>query len=180
MSLRNLRGRVAWVFDEDNFDIDRIIGISNLKISDVEQLAALAMADCEPGFAATVQPGDLLVGGHNFGYGHPHFQAMRAMRHLGIAGVIAESFSPGFFLGEINMGFPLITCPGILASVQRGDEIEVDWESDRVRHLPSGRSLPLQRLSSAERGTLEAGGLIPYLKTRIASAKGQQPSVNPK
>lgn len=175
MSLRNLRGRVAWVFEEDDFDIDLIIGVSNIKITDVNELAGLAMADRAPGFAASVQRGDLLVGGHNFGYGHPHYPAMRAMRHLGIAGVIAESFSPGFFRGEISMGFPLITCPGIVAAVQLGDEVEVDWSGERVCHLRSGRSLALQALSAAERGTLEAGGLIPYLKTRFASAKGQQP-----
>ena len=175
MSLSNLRGRVAWVFDEDDFDIDLIIGVSNIKITDLNQLAALAMADKAPGFATTVQRGDLLVGGRNFGYGHPHYPAMRAMRHLGIAGVIAESFSPGFFRGEISMGFPLITCPGIVAAVQRGDEVEVDWEGACVRHLRSGRSLPLQALSAAERDTLDAGGLIPYLKRRAATAKGQQP-----
>lgn len=175
MSLANLRGRVAWVFDDDDYDVDCIIGISNIKLTDVNQLAALAMANYEPGFAATVQRGDLLVGGRNFGYGHPHFPAMRAMRHLGIAGVIAESFAPGFFRGELSMGFPLITCPGIVAAVQRWDEVEVDWQSNTVRHLPSARMLPLQPLSAAERGTLEAGGLLPYLKARIGSAKGQQP-----
>jgi 3-isopropylmalate/(R)-2-methylmalate dehydratase small subunit len=172
MSLRNLRGRVAWVFDEDDFDIDLIIGVRNIKITDLDELAALAMADRAPGFAASVQRGDLLVGGRNFGYGHPHYPAMRAMRHLGIAGVIAESFSPGFFRGEINMGFPLVTCPGIVAVVQRGDEVEVDWGAERVRHLGTGQALPLHPLSAAERGMLEAGGLIPYLKTRMASAKG--------
>ena len=119
MSLPNLRGRVAWVFDEDDYDIDLIIGVRNIKITDVKELAALAMSDRDPNFAASVQRGDLLVGGRNFGYGHPHYPAMRAMRHLGIAGVVAESFSPGFFRGEISMGFPLVTCPGILAQVQR-------------------------------------------------------------
>ena len=73
------------------------------------------------------------------------------------------------------MGFPLVSCPGIVAAVQRGDEVEVDWAAARVRHLPSGRALPLQPLSAAERGTLEAGGLIPYLKTRTARTKGLEP-----
>jgi 3-isopropylmalate/(R)-2-methylmalate dehydratase small subunit len=173
MSLPNLRGRVAWVFDEDDYDIDLIIGVRNIKITDLDELAKLAMSDRAPGFAATVQRGDLLVGGRNFGYGHPHYPAMRAMRHLGIAGVIAESFSPGFFRGEISMGFPLVTCPGIVGAVQRGDEVEVDWAAERVRVLRSGAALALQPLSAAESGTLEAGGLIPYLKTRMARAKGQ-------
>ena len=172
MSLPHLRGRVAWVFDEDDYDIDLIIGVANIKITDVKELAALALADRDPGFAATVQRGDLLVGGRNFGYGHPHYPAMRAMRHLGIAGVVAESFSPGFFRGEISMGFPLVTCPGIVAAVQRGDEIEVDWQAGCVRHLRRGSRLPLQPLASAERETLEAGGLIPYLKRRLARREG--------
>jgi 3-isopropylmalate/(R)-2-methylmalate dehydratase small subunit len=172
MALANLRGRVAWIFDEDDFDIDLIVGIKNIKITDVAELAKLAMADRAPGFAATVQKGDVLVGGRNFGYGHPHYPAMKAMRHLGIAGVIAESFSPGFFRGEIAMGFPLASCPGIVAAVQRGDEVEVDWAAAQVRVPARDRTLALQPLARAERETLEAGGLNPYLKARLARAKG--------
>jgi 3-isopropylmalate/(R)-2-methylmalate dehydratase small subunit len=167
MTLPNFRGRVAWVFDEPDYDIDLIIGVSNIKITDVKELAALAMSDRDPNFAASVQRGDLLVGGRNFGYGHPHYPAMRAMRHLGISAVVAESFSPGFFRGEISMGFALVTCPGILAQVQRGDEIEVDWAHSCVRHHGRGTRLPLQPLNAAERQTLEAGGLIAYLKQRL-------------
>lgn len=166
MGLKNLRGRVAWVFEEDDFDIDLIVGIKNIKITDLDELARLAMADRDPAFASTVRPGDLLVGGRNFGYGHPHYPAMRAMRHLGIAGVVAESFSPGFFRGEISMGFPLVTCPGILARAARGDAIEVDWSAAQVRLPDKGVTLTLEPLASAERGMLEAGGLIPYLKAR--------------
>lgn len=168
--LNNLRGRVAWVFEEDDYDIDLIVGVRNIKITDLQELAGLVLADQAPGFAATVQRGDLLVGGRNFGYGHPHYPAMRAMRHLGIAGVVAESFSPGFFRGEISMGFPLVTCPGILGAARRGDLIEVDWSAQQV-HLPTqGRALPIEPLGASERGTLEAGGLIPYLKARLARA----------
>jgi 3-isopropylmalate/(R)-2-methylmalate dehydratase small subunit len=172
MALSNLTGRVAWVFEEADYDIDRIIGVKNIKITDVQELARLAMGDVEPGFAATVNKGDLLVGASNFGYGHPHYPAMKAMRHLGIAGVVAESFSPGFFRGEMAMGFPLVTCPGILAAARRGAAIEVDWAAGCVRlpgHGPSGgTTLPFEPLGAAERGMLEAGGLNPYLKARMA------------
>lgn len=168
MSLANLQGRVAWVFEQDDYDIDLIVGVRNIKITDVKELAAIAMSDYTAGFAASVQPGDLLVGGRNFGYGHPHYPAMRAMRHLGIAGVVAESFSPGFFRGEISMGFPLVSCPGILAAAERGDTLRVDWADSHVHNLRSGQSLALQPLSASERGMLAAGGLVPYLKTRAA------------
>ena len=35
------------------------------------------MQDYDPDFASAVRPGDLLVGNHNFGYGHPHYPPMR-------------------------------------------------------------------------------------------------------
>lgn len=168
MSLANLHGRAAWVFTEDDYDIDLIVGVRNIKITDVKELASLAMSDYVADFASTVGQGDLLIGGENFGYGHPHYPAMRAMRHLGIAAVIAESFSPGFFRGEMSMGFPLITCPGIRAATARGDTLTVDWATSEVKNLRTGQTLPLQPFAASERGMLEAGGLIPYLKRRMA------------
>jgi 3-isopropylmalate/(R)-2-methylmalate dehydratase small subunit len=169
VSLPQLQGRVAWVFEEDNFDIDLIIGIKNIKLSDLEELAAVAMTAYDPDFRRSVRPGDLLVAGHNFGYGHPHYPAMKAMRHLGITGVIAESFSPGFFRGEISMGFPLVTCPGIRAAAARGDELRVDWTAQTVTNLSRGSApLAIEPLAAADRGMLEGGGLIPYLKARLA------------
>ena len=170
MSLTTLKGRVAWVFEEDNYDIDLIIGIKNIKLSDLEELAAVTMTSYDPQFRQSVQKGDLLVAGHNFGYGHPHYPAMKAMRYLGISGVIAESFSPGFFRGEISMGFPLMTCPGIRSAVKRWDELTVDWQAHTVRlDSDGGRCLPFEPLSLAERGMLDGGGFIPYLKARLAA-----------
>jgi 3-isopropylmalate/(R)-2-methylmalate dehydratase small subunit len=160
----NLRGRVAFVFDEINFDVDQIVGVKNIKITDIEELALAAMQSYDPGFRDKVKPGDILVGNHNFGYGHPHYPPMRAMRHLGITGVVAESFSPGYWRGEISMGFPQASCPGILGLVERWDEIEVDWQANEVRNLTRGASLPMEPLSFADHEMLDAGGLLPYLK----------------
>lgn len=164
MTLKNLRGRVAFVFEEDDFDVDQIVGVKNIKIQDVDELASLAMTSYDPDFGQSVRQGDVIVGGDNFGYGHPHYPPMRALRHLGIAGVIAESFSPGYWRGEISMGFPQVSCPGIRGLVKRWDEVEVDWEAGRVRNLTQRRELPFEPLARADRLMLEAGGLVPYLK----------------
>ncbi|MBL8670348.1 MAG: 3-isopropylmalate dehydratase [Alphaproteobacteria bacterium] len=164
MALQNLRGRVAFVFTEVDFDVDQIVGVKNIKLQNVEELAKVAMQSYDPGFHQAVRKGDLLVGAANFGYGHPHYPPMRAMRHLGIAGVIAESFSPGYWRGEISMGFPQVACPGILKLVARWDEIEVDWAAGLVRNHTQGRSLPFDTLARADLDMLEFGGLIPYLK----------------
>jgi 3-isopropylmalate/(R)-2-methylmalate dehydratase small subunit len=167
MSLIDLHGRAAWVFAEDNFDIDLIVGVKNIKLTDIDELVAVTMESYDVNFARDVQPGDLLIGGHNFGYGHPHYPSMKAMRHLGIAGVIAESFSPGFYRGEISMGFPLVTCPGIREMTKRWDELVVAWEAGTVTNVANGHSLPIEKLSCVDRRTLEAGGFSAYLKARL-------------
>lgn len=177
MALANLEGRVAWVFEDADFDIDEIVGVKNIKIQDVEKLANIAMREFDPEFRAHVQPGDLLVGNHNFGYGHPHYPPMIAMRQLGIAGVIAESFSPGYWRGEIAMGFPQVSCPGILAAVTRWDRLEVDWAAGVVRNLSRHSSLTFEPLAVADREMLESGGLIGYLHARARA--GQQLEATP-
>lgn len=166
MTLPLLAGRVAWIHEQPNFDVDQIIGVKNIKISDLDELAALAMQPFDPNFSAHVRPGDLLVGGSNFGYGHPHYPPMMAMRHLGIAGVIAESFAPGFFRGEISMGFPLLTCPGIVKAVSRWDVVSVDWERNLLVNQSTGQQLPVVALAEADREMLAHGGLIAFLQSQ--------------
>lgn len=169
MPLSNLRGRVAFIFEEQDFDIDQIVGVKNIKIQDIDELADAAMQSYDPDFRRTVKAGDIIVGNHNFGYGHPHYPPMKAMRHLGVAGVVAESFSPGYWRGEISMGFPQASCPGVLALVSRWDEIELDWDANELRNLTNGRSLPIETLSFADREMLDAGGILEYLKRPVAA-----------
>ena len=164
--MQNLKGRIAFIFDEIDFDIDQIVGVKNIKIQDVDELASIAMQAYDPDFRELVRPGDLLVGNSNFGYGHPHYPPMIAMRHLGIAGVIAESFSPGYWRGEVAMGFPQIPCAGIMDHVDRWDDVEIDWKERQVRNLTKGTQLEFTELSEADMQMLEAGGLIGYLHAR--------------
>ena len=164
MTLPVLSGRVAWIFSQENFDVDQIVGVKNIKISDLDELAALAMYSFDPEFPKHVQSGDLLVGGPNFGYGHPHYPPMMAMRKLGISGVIAESFAPGFFRGETSMGFPLLTCPGIIDVTLRWDALSIDWERNIIINKTSVQQLPFIPFEKADRALLEYGGLIEFLK----------------
>jgi 3-isopropylmalate/(R)-2-methylmalate dehydratase small subunit len=173
MSLPTLHGRVAWIFAEDSFDVDQIIGVKNIKVTDIEQLAALAMHTYDPDFRKAVRKGDVIVGGRNFGYGHPHYPPMRALVHVGIGGVIAESFSPGFWRGELSAGLPMAACPGILGVVNRWDEVEVDWEKGLVRIHAGGKTLPIEPMALSERMMIEEGGLIPYLKRAVAADRRQ-------
>jgi 3-isopropylmalate/(R)-2-methylmalate dehydratase small subunit len=170
--MKNLRGRVAYVFADDNFDVDQIVGVKNIKLQEPEALACVAMERFDPEFRTKVRAGDVLVGGRNFGYGHPHYPAMKAMRHMGIAAVIAESFFPVYWRGEIGMGFPQIACPGIVTAVERWDKVEIDWAARVVRVRRTGAELPFAPHSRAELAMLEAGGFKGYLKHRLGVENG--------
>ena len=65
--LPKIKGRAAWVFKETNYDIDNIVGVANITLTDIEQMKKVCMTDYDPDFAAAVQDGDVLVGGENFG-----------------------------------------------------------------------------------------------------------------
>ena len=151
-----MRGRVAWIFGDD-FDIDLIIWVENIKYTDPVKLHEVCMQSYDPAFVDDVRDGDWLVGGRNFGYGHPHYVAMTAVRNEGVVGVIAESFSPGFYRGELANGMPLLAIPGISTAVDRWDELEVDWRASRVT-LPDGSTLQGDPLPDRSIEMLEAGG----------------------
>jgi 3-isopropylmalate/(R)-2-methylmalate dehydratase small subunit len=168
--VQNLRGRVALILEEDDFDVDQIVGISNIKLSDPTALADLALDWCDKEFAEKRRTGDLIVGGRNFGYGHPHYPPMIAMRHLGIAAVLAEYFSPGYWRGEIARGFPQVSCPGVQQFVHRWDELEIEWTTGVVRNLTQDTELAFEKPTATEMATLEAGGLLAYLRNARLSA----------
>lgn len=169
-----LRGRVAWVFQPD-FDVDLIIGVENIKYYDAEVLASVCMKAYDPDFVRDVRPGDVIVGGRNFGYGHPHYPAMIAMRNAGIVAVVAESFAPGFWRGELYQGMPLVAVPGIVAAVQRWDEVEVDWRAATVR-LPSGEVLRGDPPSDHAVDVVAAGGGFNLLRAQYGTAAAPAPT----
>lgn len=173
MALRPVHGRVAYRFGDD-YDVDQIVGVANIKVQKLDQLVACARERLGDAFARRVQPGDVLVAGRNFGYGHPHFPAMRAMRELGIAAVVAESFFPVYWRGEISNGFAQVAAPGIATVAEPGDPIEIDFEAHRVRLPTRDTTLAFAPYGAAERAILEAGGFRAWLATSIAADRQGQ------
>ncbi|MEH7380415.1 3-isopropylmalate dehydratase [Bacillus sp. JJ1533] len=170
-----IKGRVAWVFDEPNFDIDLIVGVSNMKIKDIEVLKSVCMKDYDKEFSKSVRQGDIIVGGENFGYGHPHYPAFIALRALGISGVIAESFAPGFYRGETSNGFTLIECPTISTNVSRWDVLTLDWEEEVIKNETSGISLKCLPIPEKTKELVAHGGIVNYLReNRLASNVDKQ------
>ncbi len=98
----------AWVFGDD-LDTDQIVpGRYAPFMVGQDKFHTYAFCDARPGFAKTVQPGDILVGGENFGCGSSREYAPAALKKLGVGGIVAKSFARIFFRNCVNLGIPVI------------------------------------------------------------------------
>jgi 3-isopropylmalate/(R)-2-methylmalate dehydratase small subunit len=157
------KGRAAWVFG-DHFDVDLIVGIKNVSTTDMNTLLAAVMQSYDPDFRGVVTSGDFLVAGFNFGYGHPHPQAMTVMRELGIHTIVSGSFAFPFFRSELASGMALITCPEAVGKISRWDEMKLDLEHEILVNETTGDRYRVDPVPPVAIEMIKAGGVVGYLK----------------
>jgi 3-isopropylmalate/(R)-2-methylmalate dehydratase small subunit len=157
----------AWVVG-DNLDTDALAPGKYMKFG-IEEIAKHCLESLRPEFAATVRPGDLLIGGRNLGTGSSREQAPQALRHLGIAAVVAPSFAGLFYRNALNLGLPALVCVEA-ARIRDGEAVELDLESARIR-LASGEALACEPIPAHLLAMLADGGLLPHLEKRLAQQR---------
>ena len=151
----------------DNVDTDVIIPARYLNAPSPDELAKHCMEDIDASFAGKVQPGDIIVGGANFGCGSSREHAPIAIRACGVRCVIAASFARIFYCNSINIGFPILECPEAAEAIQNGDEVSVDFDSGLIRDETTGAEFRATALPPFIGRIVEDGGLLPYLKARL-------------
>jgi 3-isopropylmalate/(R)-2-methylmalate dehydratase small subunit len=157
-----LKGKV-WKFG-DNIDTDIIIPARYLAQTDPKALGEHCMEPLAPHFHKEVKPGDIIVGGFNFGCGSSREHAPIAISALGIPLVIAKSFARIFYRNGFNKGLALLEAD-IAGDVEDGDMIEVDlasgiitWKDKKVKAKP---------IPPFMEELINAGGLINYLRKKL-------------
>ena len=152
----------VWRFG-DNINTDLILPNRAFYLTPEEQVKFVFSAN-RPGWVDLVQPGDILIGGKNFGMGSSR-PAARSLRNLKLGCLVAESINGLFFRNSVNFGFPAIECPGIEAAFSEGDVAEVSFEDYTVRNQRTGATLNAAPLPEALRKLMQAGGLFQLLET---------------
>ncbi|MFQ5907437.1 MAG: 3-isopropylmalate dehydratase small subunit [Thermoplasmata archaeon] len=160
-----LKGRV-WKFG-DNITTDHIIAVKYLGTTDPQVFADHAMETVDPDFPNKAKLGDMIVAGRNFGSGSSREQAPLALKSLGIAAILAESFARIFYRNSINIGLPAVECHGVSDAVEEGEVLELDLGRGVVR-APSGQEKAISPFPPRVLEILTAGGLIPKLKQEAA------------
>jgi 3-isopropylmalate/(R)-2-methylmalate dehydratase small subunit len=156
-----LRGR-AWVFGDD-ISTDHIAPgrLFHLR-TNLPELAKHVMEDADPTFASSMRPGDIIVGGRNFGLGSSREHAPRIIKLAGVGAVLAQSFARIFFRNAINVGLPALQCD--TAGIRTGDELEIDLGGGEVRDLTSGSAIVFVPLPPVMVTILSDGGLVAHMQ----------------
>jgi 3-isopropylmalate/(R)-2-methylmalate dehydratase small subunit len=158
----------AWVYG-DNVDTDVLAPGQYMKFG-IEEIARHCLEMVDPAFATGVKPGDVMVGGRNFGVGSSREQAPAALRHLGVAAVIAQSFAGLYYRNSFNVGLLAVTCPQT-DRIRPGDAIRVDAEAGRIENLTSGETLECEPIAAHLLALARDGGLLAQLEKRLAKER---------
>lgn len=159
----------AWVFG-DNLDTDAIAPGRYMKFG-IEEIARHCLASIDPAFARDVRAGDAVVAGKNLGAGSSREQAPEALKHLGVAVLVAESFAGLFYRNAINLGLPAVVCRDA-ARIRAGDELDLDCESGILTNRTRGERLACEPIPAFLMRIIRDGGLVPHLEKRL---RGHRP-----
>lgn len=155
----------------DNVDTDVIIPARHLNTQDAKELASHCMEDIDKDFVNRVQPGDIMVGGWNFGCGSSREHAPLCIKTAGIAVVIAKSFARIFYRNSINIGLPIMECPAAVDAIKAGDEVAVDADKGIITDLTTGESFQVEPFPPFIAQIVAEGGLVNRTRRILAEKK---------
>ncbi len=152
----------VWLFPA-NIDTDQIVpGRYAPYMTSEAELGKYPFIEYRPEFAKTVRPGDLIVAGSNFGCGSSREYAPRALVAVGIAAIIAPSFSRIFFRNALNLGLPLFECDlqGLLSD---GQQVTYD-NTSYIITTSEGAVTSLPQPPAWLQETWAEGGIVQYYR----------------
>jgi 3-isopropylmalate/(R)-2-methylmalate dehydratase small subunit len=152
----------AWLLG-DNIDTDVLAPGRYMKLG-IEEIAAHCLEAVLPSFSKEAKTGDFVIAGRNFGCGSSREQAPAALKHLGIAALVAESFAGLFYRNALNLGLPALVCRDA-KRIRNGDPLRIDYEKGEI---VSGRqTLSFEPIPAHLMEMVRDGGLLPHLEKRL-------------
>ena len=155
----------VWVYG-DNVNTDVIFpGKYTYTLKTPEDLASVALEDLDRNFAGSVQKGDVIVAGANWGCGSSREQAVTALKYAGVPVIIAKSFSRIYFRNCINQGILPIVNADLADVLEAGDKVDINRANGTIE--AAGVTFKFAPLSPSVQAILDAGGLVPMLQQRF-------------
>jgi 3-isopropylmalate/(R)-2-methylmalate dehydratase small subunit len=156
----------AWKLGDD-IDTDQLMPGRFLNLTNPAELGKHCLEDLLPNFHSSVQHGDILVAGENFGCGSSREHAVLALKALGISCLIAKSFARIFFRNAINLGIPALVCSTAVTSLEEGDIIRVHLDTGWIENLTRPFEASAPPLPQFLTAIIDSGGMTDYVRQRI-------------
>ena len=153
------QGRV-WRFG-DNINTD-LMQPGHALLGDVTQEGRYVFEANRPGWVDEMTPGDVIVGGKNYGTGSSR-PAARALVRAGVGALVADSINSLFFRNCVNYGLPALQVPGISEAFAEGDIARFDIATGQVMNVTTGESFAAEAWPEDLLKIFNAGGLISLL-----------------
>ena len=150
----------------DNIDTDVIIPARHLASQDEKELASHCMEDIDASFMNKVKPGDIMVGGWNFGCGSSREHAPIAIKASGIACVVAKTFARIFYRNSINIGLPILECEAASDAIADGDEVEINFDTGIITNLTKNETYQAQPFPEFIQNIIHANGYMNSIKNK--------------
>jgi len=102
--------------------------------------------DLDASLAARVEPGDLLVAGHQLGHGTGASAVAQALHAGGFRAVVAAGFADGFAEALLDARLPplVVDAPGMFHT---GNRLRINFEAGTIANLSSGDRQPVRNLT---------------------------------
>ena len=155
----------TWKLPAD-VDTDQLAPGATMKHG-IEVTARHCLEAVRPEFALGVRAGDVIVAGAHFGIGSSREQAASVLMHLGLAAVIAPSYSGLYFRNAFNVGLLLLTAREA-DRIDDGEALSFDARAGVVTRA-DGSSLRCDPIPAFLLDMVDAGGLLPQLKRRLTN-----------
>jgi 3-isopropylmalate/(R)-2-methylmalate dehydratase small subunit len=150
----------------DNVDTDVIIPARYLNTQDAKELAMHTMEDIDADYVKKVKPGDIMVGGWNFGCGSSREHAPLVIKTSGASVVIAKSFARIFYRNAINIGLPIMECEEAADAIQAGDTVSVNFDTGTITDETTGQTFQAAPFPEFIQNMIKAGGLMNSIKEK--------------
>ncbi len=152
----------------DHIDTDAIIPAVYLVTGDPKVLGEKCLSGLDPDWVKQVKPGDILVAGRNFGCGSSREHAPIAILGCGIPVVVGHSFARIFYRNAFNTGLMLFEIGDGVNDIQDKDVLEINTETGVLTDVTSGKTFTCPPIPASMAKIVNAGGLVPYVKERLA------------
>lgn len=171
MTEANNNGRV-WKFG-DNINTDQIIPARYYPTTDLISLGKRCLCEIRPDISGNIKPGDVIVGGSNFGCGSSREYAPIAIKSSGAICVIAKSYARIFYRNAINIGLPILISAEASDGLKDGAAVSVDLTKGVITDATTGKKYIAEPLPEFVLKIVREGGIINFIKKYgISSLEG--------